>query len=79
MLVGGGSVGLGCVSDDFSKYATKEIQIDPRNEIQTVSLCVDTPAAAGHLVLRNVDASANHAEVAIHAVNCFTAVKNPLY
>jgi lipid-binding SYLF domain-containing protein len=76
--VSGASVGLGCVSADFVGYVTKEINVDPSSDVQTVSLYVETPVAAGHLVLRNVDAAAHQAQVVIHEFGCFTAARNPL-
>ena len=78
MQVSGASVGLGCVSEDFAAYATKEIKVDPESDVQTISLYVETLVAARHLVLRNVDVAAHQALVVIDEFRCFTAARNPL-
>jgi FkbM family methyltransferase len=74
LQVSGASVGLGCVSDDFSKYITKETNVNPNSGVQTASVYVES--ITGHLVLRNVDVAARHAQVVIHEFRCFTAARN---
>ena len=78
MQVSGASIGLGCVSEDFAAYVTKEIKVDPGSDVQTISLYVESPVAARHLVLRNVDVAAHQALVVIYEFRCFAAAANPL-
>lgn len=76
--VAGASVGLGCVSEDFAEYVSKEINVNPGSDTQTVTLYVENSAAVKHLVLRNVDLVARQAVVVINELYCFAAAKNTL-
>lgn len=75
LRVSSGTVGLGCVVDDMTRYVTKEIEIAPREQLQTVSVWVEEPVAAKHLVLRNIDLGGHEAKVTIHRLACFAAAK----
>jgi FkbM family methyltransferase len=73
LQVSGGAIGLGCLVDDMTGYVTKEVDIAPRDEPQTVLIYVENQAAAKHLVLRNIDPAGREAQVTILELACFAA------
>lgn len=75
MQVSGGSVGLGCVVSDLTRYVGKEKEVAPSSELQTICLYVENHIDARNLILRNIDLAGHDAQVTIHELSCFTAAK----
>jgi Putative capsular polysaccharide synthesis protein len=73
LRVSGGSVGIGCVTHDYSEFKGKEVFIEPAQTLQTAKVVVDDISGLGHLIIRNVDVAGSPAQVEVVAINVFIA------
>jgi hypothetical protein len=73
LRVGGGTIGIGCVTRDCSKFKGKEVFVEPAQTIQTATVVVDDVSYLGHLIIRNADIAGSAAEIEVVAINTFIA------
>ena len=68
-----GTIGIVCISRDYSTFKGKEILVEPAQTLQTVTVVVDDISDIGHLIIRNTDIAGAVAHIEVIAFNTFTA------
>jgi hypothetical protein len=61
--VSGGTIGIGCVTRDYSMFNGKEVFVEPAQALQTATVVVDDIADLGHLIVRNADIADTAAQI----------------
>lgn len=74
LSVSGGTIGAGCLKEDFSEYLGKEAIIQPGGSVQTVVLTVPDAAEIGHVMLRNADPDGETALIRVAGIRCCRGV-----
>jgi FkbM family methyltransferase len=77
LRVGGGTIGIGCITPDYSKFKGKEVFVEPAPTLQMATVVVDDISEIGHLIIRNADIAGSAAQIEVVAINTFIAEPAP--
>lgn len=67
-----GSLGIGCVGEDYSTYAGAEVTVKASGGVQRISLAVPKPELLHAIVFRNVDEFETKANASILDIRAYT-------
>lgn len=70
LSVTGGTIGAGCLKEDFSTYVDKEAIVQPGGSVQTVVLTVQEATEIDRLMLRNADPDGEAAVIRLASIRC---------
>jgi FkbM family methyltransferase len=73
LRVSGGTVGIGCVTRDYSAYKGKEALVEPAPTVQKATVVVDDFSDLGYLILRNTDVAGSAAQIEVVKIGAFIA------